>query len=278
MVARSIWSGSLTFGLVSIPVKLVTASRDKSIHFHMLSKDGASRLRRKLYSPDTGKEFEHGETARGFEIAPDRYVIVTDEEIARLKPEKSRRMEIAEFVNPAGVDPVYFDSPYYLAPDEGGARAYALLVHAMQRTKRVAIVRFVMRDRQYLATVRPSDGALVLHTMRYPDEIVPKSDLGDLPKASELPKKEVEIAERLIEALEADFDPARYKDDLRERLEKLIEAKAAGEQIVMAPGDEPEAPRVVDLMDALKKSLDRAKKTARPAAAPKRAKGRKKTS
>src|SRR5262245_24553249 len=125
MVARSIWSGSLTFGLVTIPVKLVTAVRDKSIHFNLLSKDGSSRLRRKLYSPETGKEYEHDQTARGFEIAPDRYVVVSDEEIAKLKPEKSRRMDITDFVELADVDPIYFDSPYYLAPDEGGAKAYA---------------------------------------------------------------------------------------------------------------------------------------------------------
>src|SRR5687767_11286483 len=131
MVARSIWSGSLSFGLVNIPVKLVTAVRDKSVHFNLLSKDGTSRLRRKLYSPDTGKEYDYEETARGYEIAPDRYVMVSDEEIAKLKPEKTRRMDIAEFVELASVDPVYFDNAYYLAPDEGAAKSYALLAQAM---------------------------------------------------------------------------------------------------------------------------------------------------
>jgi DNA end-binding protein Ku len=275
MVARSIWSGSLGFGLVNIPVKLVTAVRDKSVHFNLLSKDGSSRLRRKLYSPETGKEFDYEETARGYEIAPDRYVIITDEEIAKLKPEKTRRMDITEFVDLESVDPIYFENVYYLAPDEGAAKSYALLAHAMQRTNKVALVRFVMRDRQYLAAIRPKDGVLVLDTMRYQDEIVPVTDLGELPKGSELPKKEIEIAERLIDALAADFDPKRYRDDLRERLEKLIEAKAAGKHVVLAASEEPETPHVVDLMDALKKSLDRAKKSSKPAARP--ARSRKKT-
>jgi DNA end-binding protein Ku len=276
MVARSIWSGSLSFGLVNIPVKLVTAVRDKSVHFNLLSKDGTSRLRRKLYSPESGKEYDYEETTRGYEIAPDRYVIVSDEEIEKLRPEKSRRMEITEFVELASVDPIFFDNSYYLAPEEGSAKSYALLSHAMKATGKTAIVRFVMRDRQYVAVIRPNEGALILHTMRYNDEIVPLSDLGELPKGSELPKKEIEIAEKLIEALEAEFDPKAYKDELRERLEKLIEAKAAGKHVVLAASEEPEAPRVVDLMDALKKSLDRAKKTSKPAAA-KPAKAKKKT-
>src|SRR5436190_20198125 len=193
MVARSIWSGSISFGLVNIPVKLVTAVRDKSVHFNLLAADGGSRLRRKLYSPDTGKEYEYDQTVRGYEIAPDRYVIVKDEEIEKLRPEKTRRLDITEFVELEAVDPIFYDNTYYLAPDEGGAKAYALLVAAMKRTKRIAVARFVMRDRQYLAAIRPVDGALLLHTMRYADEIVPKSDLGELPSASDLPKKEIEV-------------------------------------------------------------------------------------
>jgi DNA end-binding protein Ku len=266
MVARSIWSGSISFGLVNIPVKLVTAVRDKSVHFNLLSPDGTSRLRRKLWSPETGKDYEYDQTVRGYEIAPDRYVIIKDEEIEKLRPEKSRRLDIKEFVELAEVDPIHFDATYYLAPDEGGAKAYALLVNAMKRTKRIAIAQFVMRDRQYVAAIRPSQGALVLHTMRYADEIVPVGDLGTLPDASDLPKKEIEVAERLIEALEAEFDPTQFKDELRERLEKLIEAKAAGEEVVLAASEEREGPPVIDLMDALKKSLDRAKKPGAKAA------------
>jgi DNA end-binding protein Ku len=266
MAIRSIWSGSISFGLVNIPVKLVTAVRDKSIHFNMLSPDGKSRLRRKLYSPETGKDFEYDQTVRGYEIAPDQYVIVKDEELEKLRPEKSRRLDIQEFVELAKVDPIYYDSTYYVAPDEGGAKAYALLVNAMKRTKRIALARFVMRDRQYLAAIRPSEGALVLHTMRYADEIVPVSDLGELPGSSDLPKKELEVAESLIEALEGDFDPSQFHDEVRERLEKLIEAKAAGQEIVLAASDEREGPPVLDLMDALKKSLDKAKKPGKGAA------------
>jgi DNA end-binding protein Ku len=277
MAVRSIWSGSISFGLVNIPVKLVTAVRDKSIHFNLLSPDGRSRLRRKLYSPESGKDYEYDQTVRGYEIAPDQYVIVGDEELEKLRPEKSRRIDIKEFVELAAVDPIYFDSTYYVAPDEGGAKAYALLVNAMKRTKRIALARFVMRDRQYLAAIRPTEDALVLHTMRYADEIVPTADLGELPSASGLPKKEIEVAERLIEALEGEFDPAEFRDEMRERLEKLIEAKAAGEQIVLASSEEREGPPVADLMDALKKSLDRAKKPARAGAGEKPSRAKKKT-
>jgi DNA end-binding protein Ku len=276
MAIRSIWSGSISFGLVNIPVKLVTAVRDKSIHFNLLSPDGKSRLRRKLYSPETGKDFEYDQTVRGYEIAPDQYVIVKDEELEKLRPEKSKRLDIQEFVELAKVDPIYYDSTYYVAPDEGGAKAYALLVNAMKRTKRIALARFVMRDRQYLAAIRPSEGALVLHTMRYADEIVPVSDLGELPGASDLPKKELEVAESLIEALEGDFDPTQFHDEVRQRLEKLIEAKAAGQEIVLAASDEREGPPVLDLMDALKKSLDKAKKPGK-GGAEKPARAKKKT-
>jgi DNA end-binding protein Ku len=276
MAIRSIWSGSISFGLVNIPVKLVTAVRDKSIHFNLLSPDGKSRLRRKLYSPETGKDFEYDQTVRGYEIAPDQYVIIKDEELEKLRPEKSRRLDIQEFVELSKVDPIYYDSTYYVAPDEGGAKAYALLVNAMKKTKRIALARFVMRDRQYLAAIRPSEGALILHTMRYADEIVPVSDLGELPGSADLPKKELEVAQSLIEALEGDFDPSQFHDEVRQRLEKLIEAKAAGEEIVMAASEEREGPPVLDLMDALKKSLDKAKKPGK-GAAEKPARAKKKT-
>jgi DNA end-binding protein Ku len=276
MAIRSIWSGSISFGLVNIPVKLVTAVRDKSIHFNLLSPDGKSRLRRKLYSPETGKDFEYDQTVRGYEIAPDQYVIVKDEELEKLRPEKSRRLDIQEFVELSKVDPIYYDSTYYVAPDEGGAKAYALLVNAMKKTKRIALARFVMRDRQYLAAIRPREDALVLHTMRYADEVVPVSDLGELPGSSNLPKKELEVAQSLIEALEGEFDPTEFHDEVRQRLEKLIEAKAAGEEIVLAASEEREGPPVLDLMDALKKSLDKAKKPGK-GAAEKPARAKKKT-
>jgi DNA end-binding protein Ku len=256
MANRSLWSGNLTFGLVNIPVMLVTAVRDKTIHFHMVSKKGEQRLRRKLYAPDTGDEFKYEETARGYEIAPDQYVIISDEELEKLKPASTRRMEITEFVDIADVDPIFYEKTYYLAPAEGGAQAYSLLAQAMRDSGQTAIVRFVMRQRHYLAAIRPKGSAIVLHTMRYPDEVVPIGDL-DLPKAADHPKKELSVAEQLIEALKTDFDPSQYRDEYRDRLEKLIEAKAAGKRVRLAPSKEPREPRVTDLMDALRKSLDR---------------------
>ena len=256
MASRSLWSGNLTFGLVNVPVMLVTAVRDKTIHFHMVSKNGDQRLRRKLYAPETGDEFAYEETARGYEIAPDQYVIISDEELEELKPASSRRMEITEFVDITDVDPIFYEKTYYLAPAEGGAQAYSLLTQAMRESGQAAIVRFVMRQRHYLGAIRPKESVIVLHTMRYPDEIVPIGDL-DLPKAADRPKKELAVAEQLITALRADFDPNQFRDEYRDRLEKLIEAKAAGKRVRLAPSKEPRETHVTDLMDALRKSLNR---------------------
>ena len=263
-MARSIWTGSITFGLVNVPVKLVTAVRDKTIHFHMLSEDGTCRLRRKLYCPETEEEYDFKKAARGYEIAPEQYVLVNEEEIERARPEAGRAIEIEEFVELSKIDPIYYNRPYYLVPDESGAKAYQLLLEAMEKTQRVAIARFVMRKKQYVAAIRPREDVLVLETMHYADEVASVEDLGGAPKDVDVPKKQMQVAEKLIEELASDeFDPSRYHDEYRERLEELIESKAEGEETISAAAEEEEPPpKAINLMEALEKSLNEAKRSA----------------
>jgi DNA end-binding protein Ku len=256
---RSMWSGTITFGLVNIPVKLVTAVRDRSIRFHMLSQDGQCRLRQKLYCPETKKEFDFQHTARGFEVAPDQYVIIEDEEIEKVKPEAGRRIEIEEFVKLGDIDPVYYDRPYDLRPDESGAKAYALLVQAMEKAGRVGIARFVMRQKQYLAALRPVDGAILLQTMNYGDEVIDRTEIEGVPRDVKVNKKEVEVAEQLIAALAHPFKAQKYHDEYRDKLQKLIDVKSEGGDVsTLETHEEAEAPRVINLMEALQRSLKEA--------------------
>lgn len=253
-MARAIWSGSISFGLVNVPIKMFTAVRDVGIHFHMLSDDGKCRLRRKLVCPDTGREYEYGETTRGFEIAPDQYVIVTNEELNALKPEGQRTIDITDFVDGSQIDPIYYTRPYYLAPDERGVKGYRLLHEAMSRSGKVGISTFVMRQKQYLAALRPMEKALCLEVMNYADEIVPLEEIPGTEAAGEVDKRELQVAQKLIEALSGEFEPEKYRDEYREQLVQLVERKAAGEEVVLQPARQ-EAPRVADLMQALEASL-----------------------
>ncbi|MEX2670571.1 MAG: Ku protein [Phycisphaeraceae bacterium] len=256
---RAMWSGNIAFGLVSIPVKLVAAARDRSIHFHMLSEDGQCRLRRKLYCPETGKEYDFKHTAKGYEIAPDQYVLIQNDEIDKIKPDAGRQIEISDFVDLESIDPLYYERPYYLVPDEAGAKAYRLLMEAMTRSGRVGIARFVMRQKQYLAALRAKGEVLMLQTMRYADEVVTEQELDNVPGPMPLDPRELDVAQRLIDALVTDFEPERYRDEYRERVEELVKAKAEGGTISVSAAEEP-APRVINLMDALQRSLDEARK------------------
>lgn len=254
---RSMWSGNISFGLVNIPIKLYTAVRDNSVKFHMLSEDGSCRLRRKLYCPDTGKEYDYKHTAKGYELAPGQYVIIRDDEIKRLQPDKSRNIEITDFVDLADIDPIYYDRAYYLMPDAQGVKGYQLLLQAMRKKKKVGIATFVMRQKEYLAAVRPREDALMLETMRFNDEIAHLGDDLEQPPQAEPTKKEQQIAEQLIEALSGNFEPDKYHDSYTEKLRELIEAKAEGnEDVVLAEAEEPAAPRVINLREALEKSLE----------------------
>jgi DNA end-binding protein Ku len=262
-MARAMWSGSISFGLVNIPVKMHTANRDRDIHFHMLSKDGTCRLRRKLFCPETGEEFDFNETARGYEIAPGQYVLIKDEELAALKPESGRTIDILDFVDLADIDPVYYERTYYLMPDQKGAKAYRLLFEAMERAGKVGIARFSMRAKEYLAAIRPiNDGYLALQTMYHADEVVKPEEIAEPVKSGAVDKREVEMAQKLIETLVAPFKPEKYKDDYRDKVMELIERKAAGESVVTqdAPAERPH--RVINLMEALQKSLASAKRDA----------------
>lgn len=257
-MARPIWSGSISFGLVNVPVRLHTVVRDRQVHFHMMTPDGACRLRRKLYCPDTGKEYDFNETSRGFEVAPDQYVIIEDEELDRLKPEQGHAVEIQEFVDLVDVDPVYFDRPYYVSPDKGGAKGYRLLVEAIEHSGKVGIARFVMRQRQHLAVLRVRDHALVLETMHYHDEVAEVSELELPDRKTSVNDRERELAVQIIESMATTFEPERYKDEYREQLEELIQQRAAGvEETALQEAPPEPGGKVIDLMEALKKSLAR---------------------
>lgn len=275
-MARPIWSGTISFGLVNIPVKLFTAARDRDVHFHMLSKDGHCRLRQKLVCPETGEEFEFKDTTRGYEIAPDDYVIVTDKELESLKPEAGRSIEIVDFVDLDEIDPIYYDRPYYLAPDEGGRHGYRLLLEAMDRSRKVGIARFVMRSKEYLAALRPAGDVLVLETMRYHDEIVPAREVvGNVGKVK-VNEREREAAERLIEALVNAFEPEKYHDEYRERVEELLERKAAGKEIKAQPARPREPTSVINLMEALQQSIESARHREEGRSSPRRPQRREK--
>ena len=257
-MARSLWKGSITFGLVNIPIQLNTAVREKGISFNLLSKDGRCRLRRKLYCPETGKEYDFGDTARGLEVAPDQYVIVDEKEIENLKPEKGRTIEIEQFVDVAEVDPVYFNRVYYVAPAEGAAKPYRLLVEAMKQSGKAAVARFTFHDRQHLVILRViGESGIALHTLHYADEVIPVDEvLPETIDKAKVTRQELDVAEKLIEALSRPLDVGEWRDQYREKLQALIDAKSEGKTVRVADthDDEP-PPRTINLMEALKKSL-----------------------
>ena len=258
-MARAIWSVAISFGLVNIPVKLFSAVRDTNIHFHMLhGKDGV-RVRQQLVCPLDDEEVERDEVVKGYEVNPDQYVVVSSEELEDLAPKASRTIEILDFVGLSEIDPLYYQHPYYLVPDEQAGKAYGLLVSSMKDSKRVGIGKFVMRGKEYLGALRPVGEVLVLETMHFADEVVALSDLDEeMPEAAEPSEREMKLAGQLIDTLAASFDPAQYRDDYRESVMDLINAKAEGKEYVMPPPVEEEG-KVIDLMAALEKSLSRAR-------------------
>ena len=258
---RAIWSGSLGFGLVNVPVKLFTAVEEKGIRFHQFKEGSTHRVRNKRVDEDTGKEVDYDKVVKGYEISKGKYVMLTPEELESVEPGRTRTIEIEDFVDLDDVDPIYFDRTYYLAPDGDAAKKpYALLLDAMSRTGKVAIARFVMRTKQYLAAVRAGDGVLLLETMHFHDEIRATKDLDALPaKSTKVPDKERKIAEQLIRSMATDFDPSRYEDTYRAAVLKLIKRKGKGEEIEVEPRAEEDT-KVVDLMAALEASVKEARK------------------
>jgi DNA end-binding protein Ku len=270
MAPRAIWSGALSFGLVNVPVKLYPATRSKDVRFNQLHATDGARIRQKRVSSVTGEEVALDEIVKGYEISPDTYVRITPEELDAIAPKASRLIEIEEFVDLDEIDPLFYESSYYLVPDKTGAKPYALLLEAMTSENKVAIGRVVLRSKEYLTAVRPLGETLTMSTMRFADEIVPRNLLEGLPGADvEAGEKEVKMARQLIESLSAAFEPEKYTDTYREAVLAMIERKAAGQEIVVEP-EAPAAAKSVDLMSALEASLAAAKKrkSTKPAAKP----------
>ncbi len=256
---RAMWSGSISFGLVNIPVKLYSAVSRKTVHFNQLDATTNARVKQKRVSAESGEEVPYEQIVKGYELAGGSYVVVTDDELAALDPKAVRTIDIDEFVEQSEIDPIFYDSAYYLAPDKA-SKPYALLARALEDTGKVGIARFVMRTKQYLAAIRPQDGRLLLSTMVYADEINDPTEIGEIADLDdiELPDKELAMAAQLIESLASDFEPAKFRDTYREAVLELIEKKASGEEIV-APKAEEEPAQVVDLMAALEASVAAAK-------------------
>jgi DNA end-binding protein Ku len=258
-----VWSGYLTFGLISMPVRLFSGARSSGISFNMLHRDDMSRVKQQYYCPVDNRVIERDEMVKGYEYRKDEYVIIEPEEIKKIEPKTAKTMEILEFVKAKDVDPVYFDSSYFMVPEEAGRRPYALLSKALEESDYVAIAKLTMHNREYTVFLRPHLGGLMLHTMYYADEVRKVDEFGR-PEV-ELKDSELKVAHQLIEALAGDFEPEKYSDSFQENLKKLIETKLAGGQVA-----EVEAPRklapVIDLMAALKASLEQMEGKKKPAA------------
>jgi DNA end-binding protein Ku len=265
---RSIWTGAISFGLVTVPVKLYSAVQRKTVRFHQLSGKTGVRIQQKRVDPTTGDEVPYEEIVKGYEIAPDQYVLIEPGELEALDPKKTKTIEISDFVGLDEIDPIFYDHPYYLAPAAGGAKPYRLLYEAMVETRRVAIAKVVIRQKENLVAIRPMEGGVLgMSTMIFADEVVPPDRLDDLPDDIETKKQEVEMARMLIDSLASDFEPSKYQDSYREDVLALIERKAEGKEIAVQPVTEEEAQPVPDLMAALKASLD-AVQQGKPAAKP----------
>jgi DNA end-binding protein Ku len=258
-MARAIWSGSISFGLLNVPVKLYSAVSKQTVRFRELREGDGSRVKHKRVAESDGTEVPYEKIVKGYEYAPDQYVVLSRDELSELDPKRTRAIEIQDFVDLDDIDPIYFEQPYYLGPDKGAERAYALLVQAMKEARKVAIARFVLRNKEHLAAIRPMDDVLTLTTMRFHDEVSSPEDLdGEVfeeakPKKPE--KRELEMAKQLIESLTSDFEPGKYRDEYREELLDLLERKAEGKEVVSAPSEEPKPTKAPDLMAALEESL-----------------------
>jgi DNA end-binding protein Ku len=256
-MARAIWSGSISFGLLNVPVKLYSAVSRKQISFRELRESDHSRIRHKRVAEADGEEVSYEDIVKGYELGPDQYVVFSRDELEELDPQRTRAIEVEEFVDLDDIDPIFFVQPYYLGPTEGAERAYALLVKAMSDERKVAIARFVLRNKEHLAALRPMGEVLTLTTMRFADEIVAPSELDDvIPDSIESPKKkELDMAKQLVGSLTGDFEPDKFEDSYREELLSLIQRKAEGEDLVTAVSEEPEPTKAPDLMAALEESL-----------------------
>jgi DNA end-binding protein Ku len=250
---KSIWKGSIAFGLVNIPVRLYSATETQGVTSHMLHKKDLSRIRYQRVAESTGKEVPADQIVRGYEVDKEQYVLLTDEELDGVSPEKSTGIEIQEFVEESDISSLYFEKPYYLEPDKGAAKAYTLLREALAKTGKVGIAQFVLRNRESLCVLKPQGNGLVLNALRFASEIRSMEELA-LPSTEKISVSEVSLATKLIEGMAGTFDPAKYKDTYTEEVQKLIEAKAKGQKR-SAPAPKPAKSNVIDLVAALQESL-----------------------
>ena len=261
-MARSIWKGSITFGLVNIPVGLYSAEkREETVSFHLLDRRNMSRVKYKRVNEKTGREVPWDETVRGYEIEGGKHVVLSDDDLQRASPEKTQTIDILDFVDAEEIGPTFFDKPYYLAPDKKGAKSYALLRETLRRTSKVGIAKVVIRTKQYLAAVLVEEQAIVLNILRFAHELRDPKEL-DLPSGKEgVSERELDMAERLVEGMVSDWDPEKYRDDYYKDLKKLIKERVEAGELEESP-EAPPAPKperggqVVDLMALLKRSVE----------------------
>lgn len=254
---RSIWSGAITFGLITIPVGLYTATEDRDISFHLLSGKDKSRIEYKRVSAKSGREVDWDDIVKGFEYETGKYVVFTPEEIEKIKPESSHAIDVVQFVEASEIDPIYFDRSYFVAPTKVAVKAYTLFMRALAESDRVAIAKVAIREKERLCALRVRDDVLVLETMNWPDEIrEPKFE--QLKTRARVSPDELKMARLLIDQLTGEFDPAKFADSYRERLEEAIEAKINGEEITVATAAAPSA-KVTDLLEALRASVEQTK-------------------
>jgi DNA end-binding protein Ku len=256
-MARSIWSGSISFGLLNVPVKLYSAVARRNIALREIRESDSARIKHRLFADGTDEEVSRDDIVKAYELAEGQYVPLAKDEIEALAPEKSKAIDVLDFVDIEEIDPMYFNSPYYLGPKDGAEKAYSLLAAAMESSGKAAIARFVFRNKEHLSAIRASDGVLTLTTMRFADEVVPADELDDaFPESKgKVAKKEQQMAEALIESLSTKFDPASYRDEYREELLALIERKAEGKEIVASDSEPAKATKAPDLMAALEESI-----------------------
>jgi DNA end-binding protein Ku len=259
-MASTVWKGHLTFGLVSLPVRLFSAARSESVSFNQLHAADHSRVKQVLFCQAEDKPVPRNELVKGFEYEKDKYVVVGEDDIKKAAPPSSKAMEILEFVKSDQVDPVYFESSYYMAPDDAGEKPYALLFEALRRSGYVGIAKIAMHAREHIVIVRPGQRGILLHTMYYEDEVRKMEEFRT--DTSLIKDKELELAMTLISSLAAEFEPVKYKDGYRENLLAMVQAKVQGRQVVEAPAAQHRAP-VIDIMEALKASLALGKKPVR---------------
>ncbi len=260
-MARSIWTGSVSFGLVNVPVRLYSATQDHKVHFHQFEKGTSNRIRNERVNEKTGDEVGFDDIVKGAEVDDGKYVMLTPDELESVEPGRSRTIDISDFVDAAEIDPIYYQKSYYLAPaDDTAKKPYALLAKAMEKSERIGVATFVMRGKQYLAAIRPSDGVLVLETMHFADEVRdPAKELDNLPKQTKVAPKDLKMAVSLVESLTTKWDPKNYKDTYQDRVKKLINAKKNDREIVREETADETSEKVVDLLTALQASVDEAK-------------------